>query len=77
MVMPPIFHTTLSFMTPHPDETTTNIINKAVLGGTASFGATVVSGLSELELWLRLLSLCVGITVGIASLISIIRNSRK
>jgi hypothetical protein len=60
-------------------ETNSNntIINKAAVGSTASLGAAAISILPQIEIWLRVLSLAVGLAVGIASLISIIRNMKK
>ena len=41
-------------------------------------GAGVGISLSQsIEVWLRIASLCVGLAIGIATLIQIIRNMRK
>ena len=45
-----------------------------ILGMSATGGGVYVSVLSQVEAWLRIISLLVGITVGLASLISIARK---
>lgn len=52
-----------------------DLVRGLVGGGTALF-AFVVSHLDQLEAWLRIVSLIIGIAVGIASLIQIIRRGR-
>lgn len=48
-------------------------ISKTLLG-VAGPAAGIVASLTTLESWLRILSLCVGIAVGLASLTSIVRK---
>ena len=53
-----------------------DILNKLFLG-VAAPGAGYLASLSTMEVWLRVLSLVVGIAVGIASLVSICFSIRK
>jgi hypothetical protein len=49
----------------------------AVKGGWgmfATFGALLFSSLPDLEIWLRITSLAVGITVGVVTLVSLVRK---
>ena len=48
-----------------------------LFGSATALGAFIFSLLPEIEQWLRLASLMVGIIVGIASLINIIRKWHK
>lgn len=50
---------------------------KGAVGMSATTGGMYVSLLSQVEAWLRIISLLVGITVGVATLISIIRNKNR
>ena len=50
---------------------------KGFLGIGATSTGVYVSILPKVEAWLRLISLLVGIAVGLASLVSILRNKRK
>lgn len=50
---------------------------KGLVGTLATSGGVAVSTLGWIEVWLRIISLLVGIAVGIATLISIIRKNRK
>ena len=49
---------------------------KGILGTVSPITGAVVSSTVEFETWLRILSLIVGISVGIASLWSILRNRK-
>jgi hypothetical protein len=48
-----------------------------MVGIGATGGGFYVSILPKVEAWLRIISLLIGIAVGVASLISIIRTKRK
>src|SRR6266516_6419350 len=50
---------------------------QGVLGVSATTAATTVSALPTIEIWLRILSLIVGIAVGIVTFISIVRKMRQ
>ena len=50
---------------------------KGLLGISATTTGFYISILPKVEAWLRLISLLVGIAVGVASLVSILRNKRK
>ena len=50
---------------------------KGALGMTATTAASVVSTLPTVEIWLRIVSLIVGIAVGIATFISIVRKLKR
>jgi hypothetical protein len=50
---------------------------KGMLGMTATGSGLYVSTLPEIEAWLRIISLCIGISVGIATFISIVRHKKK
>jgi hypothetical protein len=50
---------------------------KALVGVVAPAGGTTVSMIAQVESWLRVTSLVVGIAVGLATLISIIRKNKK
>lgn len=50
---------------------------KGFIGIFATAGATGVSLLHHVETWLRIASLGVGVAVGIASLVSIMRRLKK
>jgi len=52
-------------------------IMKGILGTVAALGSTGVSFISQLEAWLRIASLVVGISVGITTLISVVVNLRR
>jgi len=45
-------------------------------GMAATFGPAIVSMMAQAEAWLRLVSLVVGIAIGVATFISIIRRMR-
>ena len=55
----------------------TNSFNAGVTGVLATATSVGISLLPEIEAWLRVGSLCIGIVVGIASLAVIIRNWNK
>jgi hypothetical protein len=54
-----------------------DIINKAILGVVSPTGGIVISTMTDLEQWLRISSLVVGIIVGIVSIAAIIRKKGK
>jgi len=55
----------------------TNSFNAGMAGVLATATSVGISFLPEIEQWLRVGSLCIGIVVGIASLSVIIRNWNK
>jgi hypothetical protein len=55
----------------------TNSFNAGITGVLATATSVGISLLPEIEAWLRMGSLCIGIVVGIASLAVIIRNWNK
>jgi hypothetical protein len=55
----------------------TNSFNAGLTGVLATATSVGISLLPEIEAWLRVGSLCIGIVVGIASLAVIIRNWNK
>jgi hypothetical protein len=55
----------------------TNSFNAGLTGIFATATSVGISLLPEIEAWLRIGSLCIGIVVGIASLAVIIRNWNK
>ena len=55
----------------------TNSFNAGVTGVLATATSVGISLLPEIEAWLRIGSLCIGIVVGIASLAVIIKNWNK
>lgn len=50
---------------------------KGAVGVSATTGGFYVSVLPQVEAWLRVGSLCIGIAVGIATLVSILRNQKR
>jgi len=52
-------------------------MGKGILGVAAPVAGAVISRLAEWEAWLRVASLLVGITVGVLTGISIVRNWKK
>jgi hypothetical protein len=52
-------------------------LERGVFGTLASLGSTAVSMVSHLEIYLRVAGLCVGLAVGIVTLISVFRDLRK
>ena len=55
----------------------TNSFNAGITGIMATATSVGISLLPEIEAWLRVGSLCIGIVVGIASLAVIIKNWHK
>jgi hypothetical protein len=47
------------------------------IGTTTSLGATIVSLLPQVEAWLRVVSLLVGIAVGVASFVVVVQKRRE
>ena len=58
----------------HTSLTTTE---KGVIGSVASIGSSVISMLPQLETTLRVAGLCVGLAVGIVTLLSVLHDLRK
>lgn len=54
----------------------TQPILRGIIGTVTSFASIAVS-LSDVEAWLRVLSLCIGCAVGIATFISIVRKWKQ
>ena len=52
-------------------------VERGALGTLASLGSTAVSMVSHLELYLRVAGLCVGLAVGLVTLISVYHDLRK
>ena len=52
-------------------------VERGALGTIASLGSTAVSMVSHLELYLRVAGLCVGLAVGLITLISVYHDLRK
>jgi len=50
---------------------------KGVIGTATSIGSSVVSMLPTLESTLRIAGLCIGILVGLATLVSVLHDIRK
>jgi hypothetical protein len=55
----------------------TNSFNAGITGIMATATSVGISLLPEIEAWLRVGSLCIGIVVGVASLAVIVKNWRK
>jgi hypothetical protein len=52
-------------------------IATGLVGSATSIGAAVYSMLPHLEAWMRLASVAVGLAVGIATLVKILRDLKK
>jgi hypothetical protein len=52
-------------------------VERGALGTFASLGSAAVSMVSQLELYLRVAGLCVGLAVGVVTLISVYHDLRK
>jgi hypothetical protein len=52
-------------------------IGTGLIGSATSIGAAIYSMLPHLEAWMRLASVAVGLAVGIATLIKILRDLRR
>jgi hypothetical protein len=52
-------------------------VERGALGTFASIGSAAMSLLSSLEVYLRIAGLCVGLAVGIVTLLSVIHDLRK
>ena len=52
-------------------------VERGVVGILATSAGTVVSLVPEVEMWLRITSLVVGIAVGLATLYSVLSNRKK
>jgi hypothetical protein len=62
----------MSFM--HDHLTT---VERGALGTFASIGSAAVSLVSQLEVYLRVAGLCIGLAVGVVTLISVLHDLRK
>jgi hypothetical protein len=62
----------MSFM--HDHLTT---VERGALGTFASIGSAAVSLVSQLEVYLRVAGLCVGLAVGVVTLISVLHDLRR
>jgi hypothetical protein len=51
-------------------------VERGALGTFASIGSAAVSMVSQLELYLRVAGLCVGLAVGLVTLISVLHDLR-
>jgi amino acid permease len=52
-------------------------VERGVLGTFASLGSAAVSMVSQLEVYLRVAGLCVGLLVGIVTLLSVYHDLRR
>ena len=52
-------------------------VERGALGTFASLGSAAVSMVSHLEVYLRVAGLCVGLAVGVVTLISVLHDLRK
>jgi hypothetical protein len=52
-------------------------VERGALGTFASIGSAAVSLVSQLEVYLRVAGLCVGLAVGIVTLISVVHDLRR
>jgi hypothetical protein len=52
-------------------------VERGALGTFASLGSAAVSMVGHLELYLRVAGLCVGLAVGVVTLISVLHDLRK
>lgn len=52
-------------------------VERGALGTFASIGSAAVSLVSHLEVYLRVAGLCVGLAVGVVTLISVLHDLRK
>ena len=62
----------MSFMQQH-----FTTVERGALGTFASIGSAAVSMVSELEVYLRIAGLCVGLLVGVVTLLSVYHDLRK
>jgi hypothetical protein len=52
-------------------------VERGALGTFASIGSAAISLVSQLEVYLRVAGLCVGLAVGVVTLISVLHDLRK
>jgi hypothetical protein len=52
-------------------------VERGVLGTFASLGSAAVSMVSALEVYLRVAGLCVGLAVGVVTLLSVLHDLRR
>jgi hypothetical protein len=62
----------MSFMHSHM-----STVERGVLGTFASLGSAAVSMVSHLEVYLRVAGLCVGLAVGVVTLLSVLHDLRR
>ena len=62
----------MSFMQHH-----LSTVERGALGTFASIGSAAVSLVSHLEVYLRVAGLCVGLAVGVVTLISVLHDLRR
>jgi hypothetical protein len=58
-------------------QTHMSTVERGALGTFASLGSAAVSMVSHLELYLRIAGLCVGLAVGVVTLLSVYHDLRK
>ena len=58
-------------------QTHMSTVERGALGTFASLGSAAVSMVSHLELYLRIAGLCVGLAVGIVTLLSVYHDLRR
>jgi len=52
-------------------------VERGALGAFASIGSAAVSMVSQLEVYLRIAGLCVGLAVGVVTLLSVLHDLKK
>jgi hypothetical protein len=52
-------------------------VERGALGTFASLGSAAVSMVSQLEVYLRIAGLCVGLAVGVVTLLSVLHDLKK
>jgi hypothetical protein len=57
----------------HPDAT----ISNGIIGTTTSIGATIVSLMPQVEAWLRISSLVLGLVIAVLTLDKILKERKK
>lgn len=58
------------------DNSSVNTVGVGVIGMVAPLLGVITSFQQDLDYYLRIISLCLGIVVGVASLVSILRNKK-
>ena len=62
----------MSFMQQH-----FSTVERGALGTFASIGSAAVSMVSQLEVYLRVAGLCIGLAVGVVTLLSVLHDLRR